>query len=196
MARLGLFAIVIGGVLGFAGYAEWRVSKGASVEPEEVSLEQLIRRGPEGNAHVRVRDFNVGDNIVYEEQSGSWTKVYVPAFPLEPGEVIPEAPPTGPVSALFKSTKAKNEDELLREFAAIPVQGLVTNRIESLGSEETKLLTESYPGTDFDKCLIVQIGRKPASQAKVAGFLGGGTALIVVGILLMVAAYKKSGSIF
>jgi hypothetical protein len=197
MGRIGLLLAVVGGVLGFIGYQEYQVSVGASEEPEEIALADLVARGPDGNPHVKIKDFVCGLNLVYEEKGGKWQSVYIPTFPAE-GGIVPklQLPPSGPVPLIIKSSKAKNQDqadELTRESS---IQGMVVNKIQSLGSKEKQLLIEHYPGTDFDKCLILQHDRTPGSKVKVGGFLGGGVLLLGLGVVLLVASYKKTGSIW
>src|SRR5262249_48703233 len=71
------------------------------------------------------------------------------------------------------------------------LQGLVTNEIESLGSEEQKLLNSSYPGTDFTKCVLFQEGREPAGSGKVFGMVGGGAALMLLGIVFGLVGIRR-----
>jgi len=70
------------------------------------------------------------------------------------------------------------------------VEGLVINRIESLNSEETDLVRQSFPEIDIEKILILEEGRKPSSKVKSFGMMGGGGVLAVVGVLLLFARRK------
>jgi hypothetical protein len=65
------------------------------------------------------------------------------------------------------------------------LQALVTNKIVSLGAEERSLLEQSYPGTDFSRCLIIQEGRQPAGPVKVVLMVGGGGLLGVAGLVVI-----------
>jgi hypothetical protein len=94
--------------------------------------------------------------------------------------------------------KAKRGQNLGRDHRSVVKQstitGLVTNKIESLGHKQRKILEESYPGTDFIKCWIVDHDRQPAGMGKVAGMAGGGLVLSLVGVGMLVAGRSSSKS--
>jgi hypothetical protein len=197
MGRLGLFALIAGGFLCFFGYKESTLGSGMTKDPEEMTLAQLIQRGPEGNPHVKIRDFSLGSNFVYEEKSGKWNMVYIPASP-RPAQVPPGVPvdPTGPVQAIIMTGKVNNETELVTLALEPGLTGLVVNRIKSLNKEQKKLLSEKYPTTDFDKCIIFNHGRTVIAPWVSMGMMVGGALLGALGILLMLLAYKRHGSVF
>jgi hypothetical protein len=61
----------------------------------------------------------------------------------------------------------------------------VTNKIVSLGGQERTLLEQSYPGTDFSRCLIIQEGREPAGWTKLIIMVGGGSLATLIGLGLL-----------
>ena len=190
--RLGVAGLVLGGMLLFAGLREWQLGSAASDQPEDVTLEALIARGPDGNPHVRVSDFVLGDNYVYftDDTGTYWTSVLVPAVPNKMGDqaahvLIPQV--------IVKSTHASDEDHLNTLRARTRLQGLVVNRIEALGSEEREILAKDYPGIDFDKCIILEEGRQPSSGGMVFLMGGGGLALVVVGGWLLLYNFTRTG---
>ncbi|QDU90770.1 hypothetical protein Pla175_41830 [Pirellulimonas nuda] len=65
------------------------------------------------------------------------------------------------------------------------VQGLVVSRIEGLGSDEKKLMSEGFPGLDLDDLLLLEAGRRPTSVAASSGMIAGGVALLVAGAVWM-----------
>ena len=65
------------------------------------------------------------------------------------------------------------------------VSGMVVNEISSVGWEEQNLLRQAFPDIDFKNILILQEGRKPSSPAASFGMMGGGGALMLVGLGLM-----------
>src|SRR5262245_14619285 len=160
MGRTGLFLLIAGGVLGFLGYQETTLAAGMTPEPEEMTLAQLIERGIEGNPYIRVRDFSLGDNFVLEEKSGRWNMVYVPAAPRSP-QVPPGimVPLKSPIQVIVMSGKVRNDEELQNLAKEPALTGMVINRIKSLNKQQKELLVQSYPGTDFDSCLIFNHGR-------------------------------------
>jgi len=100
---------------------------------------------------------------------------------------VPDSEPWPEVAGLkvlVKSRRFKTIGALPLEIDdSVPgVTGLVINQIDSLGSEEEKLLKESLPELNMDDVLILEAGREPASGLKSVGMMGGGVLLIVVGI--------------
>jgi hypothetical protein len=196
--RIAIVLFVFGAMSIGWGVYEAMLASGASAKPEEIALKDLIARGPDKNNNIILKDFQLSDNFVheYDEKLGpnsSWTKVWIPAyvpggappaqqrpgaFPFNPQ---PQPQPAGPIQAIIYSTHVHNEADIQTRCAVPRLRAMVTNRIQSLGSEEKKLLQQSYPGTNFDKCLIIEEGREPASAGFLLLLFGGGLLLIVAG---------------
>src|SRR5262245_56729414 len=155
-SRFGIAALVGGIALLYFGFQEKKLSDAASDEPEVISLQKLIERGPEGNPNILLTEFAPCENIVYESRGEHWTKVWVPVVPASGSVAQLFGKPATKVQALIVSTKARNETELGERFDKPQLQALVTNRIASLKGKEKELLASQYPGTDFEKCLIIQ----------------------------------------
>lgn len=196
-AVIGLAVVGIG--LMVWGGMEWNLGRGASSKPERITLKQLIARGPEGNPNIILTDFELGDNYVYEEKNGVWQGVYVPATPTgEANAPVGPGRPAAPIKAVIFSLNVKSEAQIEPVLGKRELPALVTNRIKSLGSEEKRLLQNSYGnGIDVDHCLVIQEGRTPMSGAILALIFGGGllcllgSAGIVVGSI--VADHKRTG---
>lgn len=88
---------------------------------------------------------------------------------------------------IVRSSRFKNVGELPPMGVAHQekVKGLVVNEISSLGWEEQQLIKQSFPNLDFKNLLILQENRKPASPVTSFGMMGGGGALVLVGLGLM-----------
>jgi hypothetical protein len=197
MIRLAIFMFVIGGMLGYFGYKEYRISKLSTPQPEDIALDALIKRGPHGNAHVRLKEFTFCDNIVYSENKKTkrWEKVYIPVVPGAPAPGQIQNPKPGAVQAIIVSTSSPTKADVERFGNQTVIQGLITNYIDSMGSQEEKLLKESYPGTDVANVLLIEAGREPAGSGKLMAMCGGGAALLLGGVvvLLIRAARGKEG---
>lgn len=189
MRRLMLGLIIIGGVFVFLGVQEYRLSKVARVEPQTITCAKLAATGPGENAHVRLTDFELTENYIYKNRKRSmeWQTSYVPAVPLR----VKDSPSVRTVKVLVKSSRARDEDELYA-LGQGPIDGVVVNAIGQLGSDEKRLLQESYPDIDFDACWIVEAGKKPASREKLLGMIGGGGGLAVVAAGMLLLAAKRS----
>jgi hypothetical protein len=190
--RFGIALIVFGGILGYFTIQEGRLAATASSTPQEITLQQLIARGPEGNAHIILKDFEFGDNMVYQqdEHGTTWAKVWVPVVPHQGiregvgGRILN-------IQAIVKSSKVPGQSEFNQFATQTSIQGMVTNRIDSLGSEERGILQKSYPQTDFSKCLIVEDGRKPSSSGVIL-LMGAGTIVLIAGGAgLLVLSFRR-----
>ncbi|MEX2216015.1 MAG: hypothetical protein WD768_18025 [Phycisphaeraceae bacterium] len=206
-----IIALMIGGaVLLYFGVQEMRLSSAAKAEPQTITCDNLAKNGPGDNAHIVLSDFILlAEGGVYEAKSGSdtnWITFWAPLVPYggefhqevmkkfdAAGKLTGEMPHPKSIDVIFKTKSVKNEAALAVVSQQDTLAGMVVNKIDTLGSEEKKLLASSYPGIDFDKCWIIEHGRKPAGMGKIAGFLGGGAGLILLpGIYLITR--KNSGA--
>lgn len=161
---------VLGAVFTFMGFRDFLHASKAGAEPDKLTAAQLIARGAEGNPYVEISEFMVGENFVYEEQQDTkrWNKVWIPF-----GDFQEMMTPGTPVKAVMKSDRVKSQMELEGEFGKDVVRGMVMNAIESLGSEEKKILSGSYPGSDVSNLLIVDVSKDPAAMKQKGATFGG-----------------------
>jgi len=107
-----------------------------------------------------------------------------------PDEEWPED--VGNIAVLVKTKKYKNVGAIPEEWLdSEKIQGLVINEIESLDSEERKLIRESFPSAELDKVLLLEEGRKPATAGKAYGLLGGGAILIILGMTGLLRMFQS-----
>ena len=66
----------------------------------------------------------------------------------------------------MKSHRVKSEMDLAGEFDREKVRGMIMNHVESLGKEEQRILTSSYPGTDASSILILDVTKDPVAMKK------------------------------
>lgn len=159
LTRICLALGVIGCVVLFLGGRDYWLASKASPAPDQLTASQLISRGAEGNPFVEISEFMPATNFVYEEKSGRWTEIFIPFGPLDEN-----AENVTSVKAVFKSTKVSSEAEIYSTFGVEKIQGMVMNHIESLGSEEKKLLSQSFPGANLADVLIVDVTKNPADM--------------------------------
>jgi hypothetical protein len=172
----------VGIALAALGFSNARLAKEASSEPEEISLKDLIARGPDGNPNIILTDFVLCETFVVKSEGSRWTGAWVPVVPRVPGE--PEGRRAGVpvyVQAVIFTSKARDESELYARCGQAKLRAMVTNRIVSLGDQEAKLLHNSYAGLDLNHCLIIQEGREPAGRLQVFLMIGGGIILALAG---------------
>lgn len=210
MVRLIIALLVIGCMVAYFGFREFQLGQAASPNAKHISCAELGSKGPGDNAHVLLENHVLCQSgFVYESKNGNaserWTTIWIPAVPID-GEYVQEIkrlmevsngkragslPLPKDVHVLIKSKRVHDQSDLDRLDNQDTIQGVVINKIDSIGSQEKKLLSEQYPGIDFDKCWIIEHGREPSGPAKSFGMMGGGAALAGLGVLGMVAKIKK-----
>jgi hypothetical protein len=159
---IGLALAVLGGIAMYYGASQlWQAAE-SSPTPREVTMAELIAHGPQGNRHVRIRDYKVGGTFVEVKKEGDVLgDAYLPIFPSEgSGVAVLEL---NSMSAKFFSGKE-------------PVEGMVTRK--SVDSETASQLASQYPGPNFDAALVIDWGAKPPPVSSGWSFVG-------LGILLM-----------
>ncbi|HUT10336.1 MAG TPA: hypothetical protein VMY42_07565 [Thermoguttaceae bacterium] len=212
MGRFLMVLIVGGGALVFFGGREYLVSSGASSDPVEVDLAKLEAGETPENNHVKIGEHvSLYPASVYEYQQSKYasgepgpdttvTHSYYPILSMEhpfiqklvetEGEDVPDITD---FAVLVKTKRFKTIRAIPDEMnTCASVQGLVINRIDSLDSEEKKLIKESFPLVKLDNVLILEEGRKPASLLLSLGMIFGGVALVVAGIGAFVVKNRQT----
>lgn len=201
MGRFKLWMLIGGAALVFLGIQEWRLCAEVKGTPQKLSCAALARDGYGDNAHVELTDFLASSaGFVYEKKrGGDWSKVWVPLVPLdgpyaEMLRALPEGaeiPAPETFGVILQTSNAKNEKALGKLVDKDVLRGVVINEIDSLDRETKKLLAESYPGIDLEKCWIVEEGRSVRSVAMCLLFIVLGLALAGGGIFFFIRGARK-----
>lgn len=205
MFRVVLIILAIGGGTFYAGYQEYTMSGVSKPEPQTISAKQLEADGPGDNANVVISDFYLLDNFVYEgKDEQNWDKIWIPVVDLngeyiqvlaahmdEDGTYTSNPPPPEDLRIILRSSKIKNQNQLMQVHDGDLLAGLVINDIESLGAEEKGILRQSYPNVDLDACWILDHERKPSSPVKTYALMGGGILALLMGLGLGAASLKS-----
>ncbi len=179
--------IVIGIGIFIYGCMEWQLKTVAKESPRPITAAELAASGPGDNAHIILTNFSLCNDFVIETSSKTktWRKVWVPAMPAG------QAFNSGNVRIIIKDSSCRSEaDVASMSFGSI--QGLVINKISSLGSKEKSLLQQSYPGSNFSTCWIVERNRKPMAAGLVVTLMGGGGFAALIGVAWIVNAKKNN----
>lgn len=149
----------------------------STAEPEEITLKTLLGRGPDGNPYVELTEFVLCENLVFETPKKAptqWKSVWIPMVPLdEVDPTVQDPPKPNRVKALLYSTEIRGGVDLDKLRHMPKVEGMVISRISTLSPQIRDLLQRSYPGSNFDTCLIVHQGRRPYSRLAVFLLWGG-----------------------
>jgi len=200
MIRITLAMVIFGGVMIYWGYQEMSLSAKADTTPQTITCGDLSDAGPGDNAHVEMTDFLLCSMSYVYETKGSNDSVYktvwVPAVPLggvyhekilsmldEEGNFTGDDMPVPKnLNVLVKTSDVSNDRDVMRLSDQDALTGLVINEIEAVDGEERRLLKESYPGVNFGDVWIIEHNRTPAGAGKTYGLMGGGAALLLLGI--------------
>jgi hypothetical protein len=217
-AVFGIFAL--GGVLCYIGYTEHKLSKNTSETPVPTNLVQLEYGVDPPNNHIEIGEHvAVYDALVYCIRQGKYEHGEPgPNKPVE-YTYYPVISMSHPFVKSMKDLGDKDYDQLtpeeqdqltLKDFKVIvrtcrfdtvgdlpesfateeKVTGMIVNEISSLGYQERNLITETFPGLDTDKLLILQENRKPSSASFSSGMMLGGGFLMVIGGVLLFTSCK------
>jgi hypothetical protein len=157
---VALFGCVLSAVIGVGRARDAGKLGASSAEPENLTLAELIARGPEGNPNVRLSEFQFDEKVLIHKTRGKygeqWDYVWLSARPRG----------SHPDSrfALVRNKRLQDQDDLNQFSTVRALPGLVINKLEKLGDEELRLLRGTYPDTDFDRVVLIDAYQEPPGQ--------------------------------
>ena len=152
------------GLCAFFGVRETDLALRSSSEAEQISLRNLISRGPEGNPNIILTDFAIVDEYAVEKKrlSGKWTKVWVP---IVPADTSPDTMPLA-VHAVIFSDKVENARQVHERFDRPQLRGLIDPQAAEPGLTASIMWKSKFPNLDLKKCIVIVEGKRPASILK------------------------------
>ncbi len=161
LRNIGIGALIISFIALMVAIFQGSFAFRSSAQPEPIALGDLIARPREGNRNVAVKDFVLCQTFVHWSEMNapsSWTGVYVPAVPAEEADIGPKGEVKAPekIRALFVSKQIHNERDLLEKLNQPTVRALV-NPQRNASPHTLRLLQQSYPASDFDGCIILDV---------------------------------------
>jgi hypothetical protein len=179
---IGIGALFLGFIALIIAIFQGSFAFRSSAQPEPIALGDLVSRAGEGNPNVAVRDFVVCETFVHWSKMNApstWTGVYVPAVPAEEAIIGPTGKVKAPdkIRCMFVSHQIENERDLQEKLNQPTVRALV-NPQKGPSSYTLRLLQQSYPGSDFDGCIILDVDDAPWAWGWIC--LLGGVAVIAL----------------
>ena len=172
------YRLMLGTVIGalaclYFGGEEYGLSARSSKEPEEISVRDLIRRGPAGNPNIILKDFSIFEGYVYQKKmiSGRWTKVWVPIVPKDDDQA--DGDQKAAIHVFLYSEDVANEAEARRRFSKPKLRGLINEEAPRPGIIGSIMIENRYPGTKSEKCILIVEGKEPAGVLKLGLFAFG-----------------------
>lgn len=210
--RLNVGLFVFSGVLLWLGIQEKQLHARSSPTPQIISCADLTANGPGNNYHIKMQDFLLLPNYVYEVKRGSWSGAWVPAMAVGdalkvaaadlevPLEELANWPDEQLASALEEIDFDKFNFRVIVEFpnvdgahhveAKFALKEIHGTILGSLDSDARRLFRDSYPQLDLDNLLVLVEGRLPWSKATVTNMFFGSAALLIGGIIMLVNRAK------
>jgi hypothetical protein len=154
-------------------------------------LKQLVEKGYGANNFIVLKEFLYSNDFLYKPlranvPDGAWDSAWTPV--LVPGQPFDKAAKFQAI-LFWPDVRSKAQyDEFLQQQK---LKGMVINEVQSLTSEQKNLLKETYPETDFDKCLIIEVGREPGGIFKVILFFAGAILLLIGGVAGLIVRAKQ-----
>jgi hypothetical protein len=115
-------AFLFGAIMPFAWLQTKEERDLGSVPPHEISLAELIDKGPGANRHVIVTDYQPG-GFAFEAKSNSWTQVWLALF-------SPRLP-RNKIRAVFNSNSIRNEQELRHVASLGRLKGICSSELRT-----------------------------------------------------------------
>jgi len=132
-----LLGVVLGTLLGYWSLQEYERWRWASIPPQEMTLADLIEKGPGLNRHVAITDFRPGGYAVTRGRFGEWTGVYVALYPA--GVKARE------IKAVLTSRNVSNEHELLQLVQRKRIsRDMFANAAVGMGSSHRSAASQSW----------------------------------------------------
>ncbi len=143
------------------------LSARSSNEPEEISVRDLIRRGPDGNPNVILKGFlNLRRLCLLKQKliSRRWTKVWVPIVPNDDDET--NANQESAIYVFLYSEDIANDREARQRFGKprLPRSGLINQQPPKPGIIGSVLIEKRYPGTQPSQCIIIVEAQRTRRQ--------------------------------
>jgi hypothetical protein len=204
---LAILGTIIGlPLLGAGIHVCWQSSV-VSSEPEEMSLQVLIARGPSGNPHVRITQFRADAHYVVQLRQrtsrglGQGPEVaevaFIPIMPILPDtDRVQNADPTATsrLHAVIRCLPKKGALSVDNWENKSVLHGTVSSDA-TLPLDSQKLLAKHYPKTEFSRVLIIDEGHTPVAPASVGYVLlivGGG--MFLLSITICVLRFRRNAS--
>lgn len=174
MRFLGRILLIVGlGALLLGGFEVNLLLQGTRT-PEVTTATALGATDGTNNVHLTVTNFRFGQGIIEKDGSGNWKRVWLPV--LTPGGQFTPRP------IVAHTTQISNDEELAQLLKQDEITGVVSNGMQSLGSNQQKQFAVHYPTADLSGAIALEIGRRFPSPLVAYPVAIAGLIAFVIGI--------------
>jgi len=191
--------MVLAGAAGavFIGYQIY-IARLCQPEPQRLTCAELAANGPGDNAYVILTDaFAPSTWFVYQaktyDEDGPYEYVYTPivdtggpwyqealARYAKDGEDF-EMPPPKDLHILAKFKNIRDGEHLAEKLDRNEIKGMIINTFSPITTEDERLISRTYRGTDADECWVLEMDRRPWPMILLAPALVVAVGLFLVG---------------
>jgi hypothetical protein len=173
--------LICSGLLFYYWQRESRLATLAKEVPQQLTLRDLMTRGPGDNIHIVLSNFRLLlDRGVVKSRNASRTYAWIPAIPSD----AQEQPGTNSIKVLVGTSDCGDDRRLAQFCFRTSIQGMIVNSTDSLDSKERKVLNETLQGVDIASCYLFRADDHPCSSHTQSLLLGFGCATLLAGSLL------------
>ncbi len=183
---LMVFPLMLAGLCAMFGVREYVLAAHSSQQPEEISLRDLIKRGPQGNPNIILKDFSIFEDYVYEKRFGEWKRVWVPIVPAGGDDLVSSKLA---IRAFLYSEELRSDKEVRQRFGKPKLRCMINPEAPKPGIIGSMLIAKSYPGTNSEHCIIIEEGKEPASPLKLSLYATGVVFFIGLCPMIWVSAW-------
>lgn len=193
--RLPLTICVLGGGAVFWGAREWSIASESRDDADRITCKALATIGPGANTHVRLADFVLAPDYLYESVDGRWKRVWAAALPIDGpyAQAVRAAYEKGdrlemasarfprPVNVIVESSDVHDPDEFEKFAESAELEGIALPASSTLSAEEERRLRGTFG--DLTNTKIVHLGRTRTNRLlSLLAMLGGAGAIVGVGV--------------
>jgi hypothetical protein len=171
-------ALIFGPIVSFLWKEQKEFFDLSSVPPQEISITDLIGKGPGANRHLTIVDYQPG-GYVCQSQYGTWCDVWVALFPADPQLVKPKE-----IAVVLHSKQIRDEASLNRLLQSGRIAGICsTDHRSSWGSSLGPKLTEANFGCSLTSAWSIEEMSKPPDEKQLLLYLTGAIACFAIVIV-------------
>jgi tetratricopeptide (TPR) repeat protein len=190
---IGLFGTVFCVAL---GWTRLQIYLRAQPEVQTISCAALCKQGPGKNVHIELTAFDYGSRYYAQmekdvdgKDTGSWTSVFLSAFPKGRAD-----DPTAPI-VIVRSSKIENSSDMTNFKMKQALQGLVVDGFEDCTKEGREILKQyRRPASDYKIMHEINTDMTTPERGEIltiAGFLTASLACLGLTLTFAIPAYRQ-----
>jgi hypothetical protein len=195
LACLTFLALLFGGICAFWDAQVQRLRTLGAVPPQMIALRTLIENGPGSNQHVMLTDFQFGGcSYLTDNNSPSWSSVWIALFPAGEAEGRPADAAAGPreIRAVLVSRTIPDAVALRQYVKQGRIVGICSASPTGWGGTMKAELLKANAGCQLSSAWEIEELSEPPSEAAVRNIFLASAACFALVFALGIIIYKIS----